>query len=266
MSLSARPSNFGTRLHNHLYDALGLDYVYKAFSTTDLPAAIGGMRALGIRGCAISMPFKEDVIALVDEMTPSATRLQSVNTIVNEDGRLVASNTDYLAVAALLAARGVRPDTPFVLRGSGGMARAVVAALVDHGMHHGRVVARNAQAGMALAALHGLAWAPAPPAAGDLPPDAMLVNVTPLGMAGGPEAELQAFDDALVARASCVFDVVAWPAETPLVRAARRLQRPIIRGDEVQVLQAVEQFVRYTGVRPSAAQVEAAAAHARSLM
>lgn len=62
MSLSARPGNAGSRLHNTLYGLLGLDYVYKSFSTTDLPAAIGGLRALGIRGCAISMPFKEAVI------------------------------------------------------------------------------------------------------------------------------------------------------------------------------------------------------------
>ena len=68
ISLAARPSNLGTRFHNWLYDQLGLNYIYKAFTTTDLPAAIGGVRALGIRGCAVSMPFKEDVIELVDRM------------------------------------------------------------------------------------------------------------------------------------------------------------------------------------------------------
>jgi shikimate dehydrogenase len=52
MSLAGRPSNIGTRFHNYLYDELGLDYVYKAFTTTDLAAAIGGIRALGIRGVA----------------------------------------------------------------------------------------------------------------------------------------------------------------------------------------------------------------------
>lgn len=261
MSLAGRPGNAGTRLHNHLYRQLGLDCVYKAFTTTDLPAAIGGMRALGIRGCGVSMPFKEACIPLLDELTPSAARLQSVNTIVNDDGRLVAYNTDYIAVAALLKAHGVAPGTPFVLRGSGGMARAVLAALVDHGLHQGLVVARNPQAGAALAAQHGLGWQPDVPAAA---PGALLVNVTPLGMAGAPEASTQAFPDALVGAASCVFDVVALPSDTPLVQAARRLGRPVISGDEVIVLQAVEQFALYTGVRPTLAQVAAAAAHARA--
>ena len=72
MSLSGRPGNFGTRFQNYLYDALGLDYLYKAFTTTDLDGAIAGIRALGIRGCAVSMPFKEAVIPLLDGLEPSA--------------------------------------------------------------------------------------------------------------------------------------------------------------------------------------------------
>src|ERR1700760_1504334 len=88
MSLSGRPGTFGSRFHNHLYGALELDYVYKAFTTTDLPAAIGGIRALGVRGCAISMPFKEAVIPLIDGMGPTARAIESVNTIVNDAGVL----------------------------------------------------------------------------------------------------------------------------------------------------------------------------------
>jgi len=98
ISLSARPTNIGTRFHNHLYEVLDLDFVYKAFTTDDITAAIAGVRGLGIRGCSVSMPWKEDVIALVDEMTPSADAIHSVNTIVNDDGRLVAYNTDFIAI------------------------------------------------------------------------------------------------------------------------------------------------------------------------
>ncbi len=129
MSLAARPSNFGTRFHNFLYQALDLNYLYKAFTTKDLPGAIGGIRALGIRGCAISMPFKEEVIALVDELDPSAKAINSVNTIVNDDGYLKAYNTDYIAIATLLEQYQVNKDLVFVLKGSGGMAKAVACAL-----------------------------------------------------------------------------------------------------------------------------------------
>lgn len=260
MSLAARPGNFGTRFQNFLYRELGLDFLYKAFTTTDLPAAIGGIRALSIRGCAVSMPFKEAVIPLVDELDPSAAGIGSVNTIVNDDGHLRAYNTDYLAIASLLASHGISADTSFVVRGSGGMAKAVVQALSDAGLRSGTVVARNEPAGRALAEAHGYTWLPDAEGVGaDL-----LVNVTPIGMQGGPEADDCAFPAEAVAKAATVFDVVALPVDTPLVRLARELGKPVITGDEVLVLQGLEQFVLYTGVRPDRALVARAAAFARA--
>ena len=105
ISLSGRPSNLGTRFHNFLYDELGLDYIYRAFTTTDIAAAVGGIRALGIRGAGISMPFKAAVIPLIDSLDDSASVIESVNTIVNTDGHLRGYNTDYSAVATLLDER-----------------------------------------------------------------------------------------------------------------------------------------------------------------
>ena len=72
ISLAGRPSNLGTRFHNFLYDELGLNFIYKAFTTDDIEGAVRGIRALGIRGCSVSMPFKEAVIPLVDVMEESA--------------------------------------------------------------------------------------------------------------------------------------------------------------------------------------------------
>jgi shikimate dehydrogenase len=259
MSLAGRPGTFGTRFHNHLYDALGLDYVYKAFTTQDLPAAIGGVRALGIRGCAISMPFKEDVLELVDELDPSAAEIASANTIVADDGHLKAYNTDVLAVSALLREHAVPTDRPVLLRGSGGMARAVAFALRRGGVADVTVTARNERSGPRLAEDAGFAWSAAPD------PDvrgAVLVNATPVGMAGGAASEDLAFPGPLVDGAVAVLDVVANPPETPLIARARAAGVPVITGAEVIALQAVEQFVLYTGVRPTDAQIAAAAAHA----
>ncbi|MFB0935273.1 MAG: shikimate 5-dehydrogenase [Propionivibrio sp.] len=259
MSLSARPSNFGTRFHNYLYEALGLDYVYKAFTTTDLAAAIGGVRALGIRGCAISMPFKEAVIPMVDELDASAQAIGSVNTLVNTAGHLRAYNTDYIAISQLLREHRVPSGYSFALRGSGGMAKAVACALRDAGLRNGTIVARNETAGKRLAELYGFAWrADMGGATADL-----LINVTPVGMAGGSEAQALAFDDSAIDAARVIFDVVAMPPETPLIRAARERDKPVISGAEVFAIQAVEQFVLYTGVRPDDALFRRAAAFAR---
>jgi len=260
ISLAARPSNFGTRFHNYLYEQFGLDFVYKAFTTTDLAGAIAGVRALGIRGCSVSMPFKEDVIALVDELDASATAIQSVNTIVNDDGYLRAYNTDYIAAADLLKSNALDPATPFLLRGSGGMAKAVGAALRDSGFATGTIVARNESRGRALADELGYGWL-AEPGTATAP---LLVNVTPIGMAGGAQATESAFTAAAIAAADTVFDVVALPAETPLILAARAAGKTVITGAEVIALQAAEQFERYTGVRPTPEQVRAASAFARA--
>jgi shikimate dehydrogenase len=258
ISLSGRPSNIGTRFHNHLYDVLGLDFIYKAFTTTDIAAAIGGVRALGIRGCSVSMPFKEDVIALVDEVEESARVIGSVNTIVNDDGVLTAANTDYLAVQRLIDEHGLQPSQSVLIRGSGGMANAVGAAFRDKGFHDGTIVARNAETGRALAQRLGYDYR-ADGGAADV-----IVNVTPIGMAGGPEQHDVAFDAGAIANAHTVFDVVALPSETPLIAAARRAGIGVITGAEVIALQAAEQFERYTGVRPTAGQVAAASAISRA--
>ncbi len=259
ISLSARPSNTGTRFHNYLYDELDLPYVYKAFAPHNIEQAITGIRGLGIRGAAISMPYKEAVIAWVDHLDASAAAIESVNTIVNDDGVLTAYNTDYTAVARLIADNKIDPAGTVIVRGSGGMAKAVVAALHAAGFTHGVLVARNETAGRALATHYGWSWAAEP---GGLTAD-LIVNVTPIGMSGGPDAELCSFDADTIAAASLVFDVVAMPAETPLIQAARALGTAVITGDTVAAIQAEEQFVLYTGVRPSAEQVRAAAAFSR---
>jgi len=259
ISLAGRPSNLGTRFHNFLYDKLGLNFIYKAFTTDDLEGAVRGIRALGIRGCSVSMPFKEAVIPLVDEVEPSAAAIDSVNTIVNEGGRLIASNTDYEAIAALIAEHGLDPAQRVLMRGSGGMAKAVVAAFRGAGFSDVTVVARNEAAGAALAAKYGYEWVPTDPS----PTFDVIVNVTQLGM-HGPDAAALAFGPEFIERASTVFDVVAFPAETPLIAAGRAAGRRVITGAEVIALQAARQFERYTGVALTREQVERASAFSRA--
>jgi shikimate dehydrogenase len=259
ISLAARPSNFGTRFHNFLSAALDIDYIYKAFTTTDLAAAIGGVRALGIRGCAVSMPFKEACIPMVDELDASAKAINSVNTIVNSEGRLKAYNTDYLAIAKLLVEHHVPTDLVFAVQGSGGMAKAVACALRDAGFSKGFIVARNEATGRPLAELYDFAWRPdMAGVTADL-----LINVTPLGMAGGAGEDALSFSQAAIDNAKVIFDVVALPSVTPLIRYAQAQGKEVITGAEVFAIQAVEQFVLYTGRRPNDDLFRQAAAFAR---
>ena len=220
MSLAGRPGNFGTRFHNYLYEKLGLNYIYKAFTTQDIAAAVNGVRALG---------------------------------------RLTGLNTDYIAVKSLIDSYQLDSSAKVMIQGSGGMGKAVIAAFRDAGFRDVIIAARHRERGLALAKQYGFQWQPRPEGiAADI-----LVNVTPLGMAGGAESETLAFSPTMVERADVIFDVVALPPETPLIKLAQRLDKRVISGAEVIALQAVEQFALYTGVRPDAALVAEAAAFAR---
>ncbi|WP_024332502.1 shikimate 5-dehydrogenase [Gordonia hirsuta] len=261
VSLSGRPSNFGTRFHNHLYNAYGLNYVYKGFAPTGIADAIAGVRGLPIRGAAVSMPYKEAVIDLIDVLEPSAAAIDSVNTIVNDDGVLHGYNTDYQAVVDLLADSGFDRDWPVAVAGSGGMAKAVVAALRDSGFSDVTVIARNSQTGTDLAGRYGFDYRPtADPGARY----GLLVNATPAGMAGadGADADRLPFPSELVDAAKAGLDVVAMPPQTPLVRRMRSADKPVISGDAIIAGQAAAQFALYTGLTPSPEAVRAAAEYA----
>lgn len=259
LSLSGRPGNTGTRFHNYLYDALELNYVYKAFTTDNIEQAIAGVRGLQIRGAAISMPWKEDVIPLVDELDPSAAVIESVNTIVNTDGHLKAYNTDYLAIVSLLRSNNVDTSLEVAVLGSGGMAKATVAALRDEGFACVTVVARNSVSGPALAEKYSFAWE-----AQLSGTPGMIINCTPIGMEGGPQADQLPVADAAVQAAAVIFDVVPRPQWTPLLLRARELGKVCITGAEVMSFQALEQFVLYTGIRPDAELVARATAFSRA--
>lgn len=255
ISLAARPGNHGNRFHNYLYAALGLNFVYKSFSSSDIGATIGGIRSLGIRGAGVSMPYKESCMPFLDRIDPSAAAIDSVNTIVNDDGVLTGYNTDYIAVRTLLADHELDPRTPFALLGAGGMGKAVLAALVDSGFTDGVVLSPlSPERGQQLAERYGVQ---ADIALEDRHP-ALLLNATPVGMEGGPEVEDLAFAADVIEAADAVFDVVYLPPDTPMVRHARAHGKTAITGDQVMLGQSLEQFVMYTGVRPTMEQIQAA--------
>ena len=138
------------------------------------------------------------------------------------------------------------------------MARAVAGAFYDAGFKRGTIVARNEQAGKELAQQYGYDWVPE---VGSLTAP-VIVNVTPLGMEGGPEKDTLAFPHPTIEAAEVVFDVVAMPVETPLIQAGRAAGKKVITGGEVAALQAAEQFKLYTGVEVSPELVEEAEAQA----
>ena len=263
LALLAHPIRHSSspRMHNLALTKLGLDYAYLCFEVDgdNRADAVRALRTLKVRGANVSMPNKITVLEYCDEVSPAARIVGACNTIVNDGGRLVAYNTDYLAIAQLLERHDAAAGS-FAVLGAGGMAKAAVAALTDAGLGPGTVVSRREEPGRELADRYGCDRAAF---GSDLDAD-LLLNATPIGMAGGEEADDLPVSAADLARASTVFDVVAFPAETPLVRAAREAGKPVITGAEIIALQAAEQFALYTGVRPTDEQVAEASRISRS--
>jgi len=124
--------SFSPAMHNAAFCALGLDFVYVAFRVTDLESAVKGIRALGIRGASVTIPHKVAVMEHLDRLDPVAEWIGSVNTIVNQDGELVGSNTDGAGAMKALEDAGVELSGKNVLIiGSGGGARAIALTLAS---------------------------------------------------------------------------------------------------------------------------------------
>lgn len=244
-------------LFNTAFDRLGLDWVFLAFEVAPGMAgdALAGFRALGLRGLAVTMPHKSDLVGLVDRLTPEAARLGAVNSVYRDGGEVVGANTDGAGFLDSLRAEGMDPaGWRCVVLGAGGAARAVILALAGAGAAEVVVVNRTPAAGERAAALAGRAGRTG--TAAEASGADLVVNATPLGM--GESAELP-LDSALLGPGQAVVDLVYHPPATPLlVAAARRGARPL-GGLGMLVHQAGHQVRAWTGLEPPLAAMAAAA-------
>ena len=243
ISVAARPSRFGITVHNAGYRALGLDFLYKAFQVSDIAGAMAGVRALGIRGCSVSMPFKEAVIAHLDSVDRLADAVGAVNTVVNEGGRLTGYNTDVGGAFEALKPCGPVPNDRVVVMGAGGVARAVLQALRSHGLSNVTVCARRPDAARSVAERFGVVAAEWEKR--EVLPAEILVNATPVGMA--PDTDSMPVSAKAAGRYRIVMDVVASPPITRLVEKARRAGAETVDGLTMTLYQACAQFRLYTG-------------------
>ncbi|HTS92442.1 MAG TPA: shikimate dehydrogenase [Stellaceae bacterium] len=243
------------RIHNYWIERHGLvgAYVPLAVRPDRLAEALRGLSALDFAGCNVTIPHKEAVLRLVDEVDPIARRIGAVNTVVvGVDGRLAGRNTDAVGFIESLreAAPSWRADLgPAVVMGAGGGARAVVASLAERGAREIRVLNRTPARAAALAAEFGapvsaLPWERRADALSDA---ALLVNATSQGMHGQQPLELSL--DRLPTRA-LVCDIVYIPLETPLLATARGRGNPTVGGLGMLLYQARAAFESWFGVLP----------------
>ena len=250
------------RLHEKEGAEQGLRYIYKlidlealGLDAGALPEILTAAQRLGFAGLNITHPCKQAVIPLLDELSPDASALGAVNTVVLKDGRRIGHNTDWWGFFESF--RRELPDVRIdrvVQFGAGGAGAAVAHALLSLGAGEITLVDTDQVRAQDLAAdlreRFGKHRATAGAATLDLMAAADgMVNTTPLGMAKYPGMAVQAD---LLRPDMWVADVVYFPMETELLRQARVRGCRTMSGGGMAVFQAVGAFRLFTGLEADA--------------
>ncbi len=240
-------------IHGYWLKQLGLAGSYEAVAVAppDFPEFVLHLAERGFCGGNVTLPHKRKAYEHCDQLTLTAAKLEAVNTLWLQDGALCGDNTDVAGFLSALDEGAPGWDVaagPAVVLGAGGAARAIVFALLQRGK---RVVLANRTTARAeTIAAHFSAnvdvidWARLPEA---LEEAAILVNATSLGMKGHPPLDI---DIARLPEQAVVNDIVYFPLETALLRAARSRKLRAASGVGMLVHQAAPGFQRWFGGVP----------------
>jgi shikimate dehydrogenase len=242
-------------IQNAAFGALGLDFVYAAFRVkpSEVANALAGIRALGIVGFNVTMPHKEAVIAHLDQIDETAKFLNSVNTIHNNDGKLLGYSTDGTGALMALKENGADPKGKRVLMlGSGAAARAIAFTLVqetDELVVLNRTVSEAKELAQTLKQKFNKKVV-----ADSLSPDIIkekicdsdiLLNTTSVGMK--PNLSQGLIDPSTLKADLTVMDIVYNPVETKLAVDAKAAGAKVISGVEMLIYQGAASFEIWTG-------------------
>lgn len=245
-------------IHNAALAHDGVDMVYLAFDVMpeQLDAAVQTVRTLHMRGVNVTVPHKEAVLRLMDDVDLLASRVGAINTIVNDQGRLLGYNTDVTgfksAVNSVLS-EGVGGLECLVV-GAGGAGRAVVAGLVEQGARKVRIYNRTPDRALALS-LAACEWGetvcetvPLGELSKAVRGADVVVNATPIGLADGIKEPPFPVDK--LHSGHVVVDLAYSLSTTTLVRTARGKGAVAIDGREMLIMQAAASYRLWTGLRP----------------
>jgi len=243
-------------MHNAAFQSLGLDFVYLLFSVKppDLKEAVTGLRASNVAGANVTIPYKEEVMKYLDEITPEAKLIGAVNTIHNREGKLIGYNTDGQGfITSLLTDGKVKLEGQKVfLIGAGGAGKAVAVKLAERGVE--RLVITDKIVERAETLVGRLREnIPDCPVYALFPDDkefaktllgsTLLVNATSMGMKKGDPCVV---DPEYLHKDLFIYDVV-YNRETPLIEAAKKRGLKALGGIGMLIHQGAASFEIWTG-------------------
>jgi len=254
-------------MHNAAFRALGLNYAYIALRVPKpmLADAIAGVRTLGIAGFNVTIPHKIGIIRLLDELDESASLVGAVNTVKENQGKLIGFNTDGEgALRALEGKIGSFKGKEVVLLGAGGAARAIAFSLARAGARltiANRTVPKARALASAIEQKLGVNVEVASLGRAELikalKNAGVLINATSVGMY--PRTDKTLVSASMMHRGLVVYDIVYEPLRTKLLQEARRAGVKTIDGLEMLLHQGALAFEIWTGKRAPIKIMRAAA-------
>ncbi|MGJ8569110.1 MAG: shikimate dehydrogenase [Hoeflea sp.] len=242
-------------IHGHWIKQAGLEGNYDPVEVApeELPSFISALRdgSSGLIGGNVTIPHKEAVLDLVDDVDDIARQIGAANTLWLENGRVMATNTDAYGFTANLDenAPGWDAGKTAVVFGAGGASRAIIHALLSRGFELVHIVNRTEARARALAEVFG----PRAVAHGDdqlrsiISGADLFVNTTSLGMGGTKVPDI---DFTVMAEDALVTDIVYIPLETPILEMAKRQGLKTVDGLGMLLHQAVPGFAKWFGLTP----------------
>jgi shikimate dehydrogenase len=236
-------------MHNAAFAALGENRVYVPFPVAQLDGVLTALRSIGLSGLSVTIPHKESVLPMVDQLDPIAARIGAVNTIhirtVGSERLLFGTNTDWIGANRALAEEIALAGSRAVILGAGGAARAIGFGLLEAGATI-EIWSRTEEKGRALARTLDCPWHKLE-TTGRREAE-ILINATAVGMA--PKVTESPVETTMLASFAVVMDIVYAPLQTRLLREAAAAGCRCINGLQMLLYQGAAQFELWTG-RPA---------------
>lgn len=251
--------SYSPLIQNISFELKKLDYIYLAFDVppANLKNALASVDALGLKGLNITLPHKEKIIPMLDEVSEEASYIGAVNTIVNDHGKLMGYNTDVNGIIeTLLQFKDDIAGSKVSLIGAGGSARAVVYTLIRHFKPKEIVIInRTIQRADSLQNYFSVKMRYddfntkelfPPEIVETLNSSKLIVNATPVGMFPDIKESFTELEESF-RKDQIVFDLIYNPTETKLMRLAKKNGAVVVGGLKMLVSQAAKSFELWTG-------------------
>ena len=240
--------SFSPAMHNYISEALGKNYIYCAYNVEkdELKNAVEGLRGLGFAGVNVTAPYKQDVMPYLDAISEKSKAFDSVNTIVNDGGKLIGYTTDADGFYMSLKREGFNVTGKDVLiLGAGGVVRPVASLLAMEGASSVTIVNRTKEKADKIAceiekSIGYTVFKEIRHTHYDL-----VINTTSLGMHPN-EDKMPPFDFGLIDKESFVADMIYNPAETLFLKEAKKMGAKTLNGLGMLIYQGILAYELFT--------------------